>query len=251
MGERRSHTAAIEIADTPTLTTKEDDAPVESIAALRIEQAETPKQIERITLSREMPAQAPAGGIANLQFLDRGGIVQSALVQIVECHGIAIELVLIESGSLLQHSGRIGGRSTLLLEVSEALAKGQLARQLDKAQKIAALAATVTVEEIFVGIDIERGPGFLVQRTEADELGAVTGRPADPILLPHIVEQRKALFEFFEILAHGAVLPPHANVEEDRQYSQARMVDAVKFFSDAGAREFCRTSVTQDKCPAS
>ena len=75
--------------------------------------------------------------------------------------------------------------------------------QLDKAQQIAALAAAVTVEEIFAGVDIERGPGFWVERTESDEFRAVTGRAAGPILLPQIVEQRQALFEFFDILAHA------------------------------------------------
>jgi len=101
-----------------------------------------------------------------------------------------------------------------------------MAGQLDKAHEIATLAAAVTVEEIFVGVDIERGPGFRVQRTEADELGTVTGMPAGPMLLPQIVEQGQALFEFFDILAHGVVLPPEANVEERRQHSQARMVGA-------------------------
>src|SRR5215469_2854311 len=163
-----------------------------------------------------MSAQAPAGSITNPQFLDRGGIVQSALVQIVECLGMAIELVLIESGGLLQNGGRVGGRSTLLLEVSEALAKGKMAGQLNKAQKIAALTATVTVEEIFAGIDIKRGPGFRVQRTESHELGTVTGRPTGPILLPQIVEQRQAQFEFFGILAHGRCWPPEANVRRSR-----------------------------------
>ena len=159
-----------------------------------------------------MSAQAPAGGVANPQFLDRGGIVQSALLQIVQCLGVAIELLLIERRGLLQDGVRVGGSSTLLLEVSEALVEGQMVGQLDKAQEIAALAATVTVEEIFAGVDIERGLGFLVQRTEADELGAVAGRPAGPFLLPQVVEQRQALFEFFNILAHGVVLPPEANV---------------------------------------
>jgi hypothetical protein len=70
----------------------------------------------------------------------------------------------------------------------------------------------VTVEEIFAGVDIEGRPSFLVQRTETNELGSGTGRPAGPILLPQIVEQRQALFEFFDILAHGVVLPPEANV---------------------------------------
>ena len=154
-----------------------------------------------------MSAQASAGGIANPQFLDQGGIVQSALLQIVQSLREAIELLLIESGGLLQDGVRVGGSSTLLLEVSDALAEGQMAGQLDKAQEIAALAATVTVEEIFVSVDIERGPGFRVQRTEADELGTVTRRPAGPMLLPQIVQQRQALFEFFDILAHGVVLP--------------------------------------------
>jgi len=135
--------------------------------------------------------------------LDRGGIVQSALLQIVQCLGVAIELLLIERRGLLQDGVRVGGSSTLLLEVSEALAEGQMAGQLDKAQEIAALAATVTVEEIFAGVNVERGPGFHVQRTKSDELVAVTGRSTGPILLPQIVEQRQALFEFFDILVHG------------------------------------------------
>jgi hypothetical protein len=92
----------------------------------------------------------------------------------------------------------------VLLEVSETLAERQLARQLDKTQQIAALTATVAVEEIFASVDIERRAGIPVQGTEADELGTMTGRSRDPVLLPQIIEQRKALFKFFEILAHGA-----------------------------------------------
>jgi hypothetical protein len=47
----------------------------------------------------------------------------------------------------------------------------------------------VTVKEIFAGVDIERRSGFRVQRTESDELAAVSGVPGDPILLPQIIEQ--------------------------------------------------------------
>ena len=78
-------------------------------------------------MSGEMPAQAPAGGVANPQFLDQAGIVQSALLQIVQSLREAIELLLIESGGLVQHGGRLGGRSTELFEVSEAFTKGQIA----------------------------------------------------------------------------------------------------------------------------
>lgn len=100
-----------------------------------------------------MPAQVRARGVADAQFFDQGGIVQSALLQIVPRLGVAIELLLIEGGGLLEHSSRVSGRSALLLEVSEALAEGQMAGQLDKAKEIAALAATVTVKEIFVGVN--------------------------------------------------------------------------------------------------
>jgi len=95
---------------------------------------------------------------------------------------VAIELLLIESGGLFEHGGRVGWRSALLLEVSEALAEGQMAGQLDKSEGDRRPAAAVTVKEIFAGADIERRPGFRVQRTESDELGAVTSRPGGPIL---------------------------------------------------------------------
>ena len=76
--------------------------------------------------------------------------------------------------------------------------------QLDEANQIAALTAALTVKEVLAGVDIEGRPGLGMQRAESHELGAVTGRPASPILLLQVIEQRKSLFEFFEILAHGA-----------------------------------------------
>ncbi len=237
MSEGGIDTAAVEVDDASCLATREDDAPVKGVAALRVEQAETPQEIERIALSCEMTAQARAGGVADPQVLDRGGIVQSALLKIVQRLGVAIELLLIESGGLLQHGGRVGWRSALLLEVSEALAEGQMAGQLDKAKEVAALAAAVTVKEIFAGVDIERRPGFRVQRTESDELGAVTDRPGGPMLLPQIIEQRQALFEFFDILVHGAVLPPETSVGEGRQPFQGTMVGGNIFLETQGPED--------------
>ena len=162
MGEGSSDTAAVEIDDASAQTAGEDDAHVEGIVALRIEQAETLQEIERKSLSGEMPTQVPAGGVADAQFSDHGGIVQSALLQIVQRLGVAIELLLIKSGRLFEHSSRVGWKSTLLHEVSEALAERQMTRQLDKAKEIAALAATMTVKEIFAGVDIEGRTDFLV-----------------------------------------------------------------------------------------
>ena len=136
-----------------------------------------------------------------------------------------------------KHSSRIGWRSSLvLLEVSEALAERQLARQLDKAQQIGALAATVAVEEIFAGVDIERRAGFRVQGTESDELGAVASTPGNPVLLSQIIEQRRRCLSFWTS-SPMALLPLDANVGEGSQHSQARMVGGRNFLSNAGARE--------------
>jgi len=160
VGEGGSDTAAVEVDDASALATREDDAPVESVAAWWVEQAETLQEIARIALRREMPAQAPTRGITDAQFFDQGRIAQSSLLKITPCLGVAIQLLLIEGSGLLEYISRVSGRSALLLEVSDTLAKRQMTGQLDKANEIAALAATVTVEEILAGIDIERRPGF-------------------------------------------------------------------------------------------
>src|SRR5260370_23427519 len=234
MGEGDAGTAAVEVSDTPASAAREDDAPVESVAALWVEQAETLQEIARITLSGEMPAQAPTRGITDAQFFDQGKIAQSSLLKIAQCLEVAIELLLIESGCLLEHGDRVSCESALLVEVSEAFAEGQMTGQLDKAKEIAALAATVTVKEIFAGVDIERRAGFRMKGTESDELGAVSGGPGNPILLPQIIEQRKALFQFFDVLAPDAVLPLEASVGDCCQHFQARMVGGEIFSEPQG-----------------
>ena len=83
-------------------------------------------------------------------------------------------MLLIESGSRFEHRGRISCRTDLRIQAGAALVKGQMAGQLYKANQIAALPAAVAVENILARVDIERGPGLLVQRTESDELGAAS-----------------------------------------------------------------------------
>ena len=122
-----------------------------------------------------------------------------------------------------------------------------MAGQLDKAKEIAALAATVTVEEIFASVDVERRPGFRMQWAESNKLGPESDRPGGPTLLPQIIEQRQTLFQFFGILAHGAVFPLEANVGEGGQHSQARMVGRGKFLRAAGAKEFAESESAKTK----
>ena len=73
-------------------------------------------------------------------------------------------------------------KECLLLEVSEALAEGQMVEQLDKANEVAALAAAVTVNRFLAGVDIKRRPGFRVQRTESDKLVSRDAQLGYPIL---------------------------------------------------------------------
>ena len=64
MGEG-GDTAAVQVDDASALAAREDDALVESVAALWVEQAEAPQEIEGIALRREMTAQAPTRSLAD------------------------------------------------------------------------------------------------------------------------------------------------------------------------------------------
>ena len=105
----------------------------------------------------------------------------------------------------------------------------------------------MAVKEILAGVDIEGRSSLGVQGTESNELEAMTRRPGGPILLPQVIEQRQALFDFFQVLAHGAVGPPEASVGEGRQCSQARMVGARKIYQRRRGQRTCRIRVTPDK----
>jgi hypothetical protein len=63
---------------------------------------------------------------------------------------------------------------------------------------------------------------------------AVTDRPGNPVLLLQVIEQRKALFQFFDVLAHDAVLPLEASVGDSCQHFQARMVGGEIFSESQG-----------------
>jgi hypothetical protein len=82
MGERGDDTATVEVDDASALAAREDDTSVESVAALWVEQAKTPQEIEGIALRREMPAQAPARSITDSQFFNQSRIMQSSLLKI-------------------------------------------------------------------------------------------------------------------------------------------------------------------------
>ena len=125
MGEGGAEAAAVQVHDAAVLAAGEDDALIEGVVALGVDEAGVPQQIERATLGEEVTPQAPARGITDLQLTDQGEVAHSALFQIPPCLRVAIELLLIESRGLPQHRGGVRS-SALLFEISEALAEGQV-----------------------------------------------------------------------------------------------------------------------------
>ena len=161
MREVGADTAALQVRNLPLLAAREDHTPGEGIAALRVDQTIALQQLQGMALVGEMTPQIPPGGVADAELFDQSRIVHSALFEIPERLGVARELLLIEDSGLLPRVGS-AGRNSLLLEISQALRKGEMQGQLDKANQIAALSTAVAVEEIFPGIDIERRPAFRV-----------------------------------------------------------------------------------------
>ena len=98
------------------------------------------------------------------------------------------------------HHSAIVGRSNLPLKEVETLAEGEMLRQFDKTNQVAALTTAVTVEQILAGVDVEGRTSVAVQGTEPDELLLACGGASCPVALLQIVQQSNALFEVFQIL---------------------------------------------------
>jgi hypothetical protein len=106
--------------------------------------------------------------------------VHSALREILNAFRITVQFKLIEAGGVRE---QLRGGGEFFLEIGDALAKREMARQFDEANQVATPGA-VAVEQIFTGVDEEGGVGFLMQRAESDELGASRdGAPAPVVLL--------------------------------------------------------------------
>jgi len=77
---------------------------------------------------------------------------------------------------------------------------------------------------------------------------AMTRRPGDPVLLPQIIEQRKTLPEFFEILAHGLFC---LWGERRRRWPAFPGKDGGRrnFLRVAGARGFAEPESAKRKAP--
>src|SRR5271165_5374058 len=127
MREGSADVAAVEVDDVFALAQREDNALIESVRSVHVEQANLPQQIIAIALCREMTAQTSAGGVTDIEFPDQGAIMQPALVEIAHRFGVLIQLLPIESSSLLKHRDRVGFWNGLWIKACEALAERQSA----------------------------------------------------------------------------------------------------------------------------
>jgi len=108
-----------------------------------------------------MAVQTPAGSVADTEFFNEGGVVQSAPLQILHRFRMTVELQLVKGGGLLQQWGVVGGRHGLL-EVGETLPEGEMLRQLHKTNQVTSATTAVTVEQVLAGIDVKRRARFRV-----------------------------------------------------------------------------------------
>jgi hypothetical protein len=55
-------------------------------------------------------------------------------------------------------------------------------REFDKADEVATAPAAVTVEQVFLRVDVEGGMSVLMKRTKSGELGAVADPMSSPVV---------------------------------------------------------------------
>jgi hypothetical protein len=96
------------------------------------------------------------------------------------------------------------GLAKKLFQVSNGFRKREIPRKLDEANEVPAAAAAVAVEDILRSIDVEGGMRFRMERAQAEELGMSADRPRNPVLPFQVIQQRDALLERCDVLAHGS-----------------------------------------------
>ena len=151
--------------------------------------------------------------------------MHTALGQVIHAFAMTMQLELVEAGST---SEQLRSGSQFLRQVRDTLAEGEMVREFDKADKVATAPTAVTVEQVFLRVDVEGRMSVLMQRTESRELGAGANAMPSPVVPLQVLQQRNTLFKPFEILAHGAHSSPSVKIGTLGRRSQARMVGKRK-----------------------
>src|SRR4029077_11969799 len=93
----------------------------------------------------------------------------------------------------------------------------------------------MAVEQILADIDIERRRGFPMQRTQPHKLRGGAHAAPLPMAAPQVIQQRKALFELFQVLLHRPFGSHNRAYEETAKFPRQGWW-VRKFFRGAGAR---------------
>ena len=193
MGRGAANTAAIQIDRATPIKTGEDDATIEGILAL-MDEPELQQEIGRITQPGHVAIEHSSGGVSDRELFDQFGIMHATAVKVIQCLGMAAELLLIKVDSFSKSFilPRLG-QAELLFQVNKSFTKREIQRKLDEANEVAATAAAVAVEDILGGIDVEGRVSFRMQGTQADELLMSADGSCRPVMASQIIQQRNAL----------------------------------------------------------
>ena len=147
MREGIANAAAIQVDDVILLAAGENHAAAKSIGSLRTNQARFKQPFQGVAEGLQVRTQVATAGIADAEFLDEPRIVHSALREILNAFRITVQFKLIEAGGVRE---QLRGGGEFFLEIGDALAKREMARQFDKANQVAtppAAARAATTED--------------------------------------------------------------------------------------------------------
>jgi hypothetical protein len=161
MGCSAVYTAPVEIDGATMVETGEYDATVENVIAMPIDETELQKELEGISQRGQMVPQGSSRSISDIQLADEPGIMQASAVEVVPSFAVPVELPLEETDSLPKDLifARLR-QAEFLVQINNGFVKREIEVKLDKANKIAAAAAAVAVEDIFGCVDVERRMAF-------------------------------------------------------------------------------------------
>jgi hypothetical protein len=109
------------------------------------------------------------------------------------------------------------------------LTEWHLEKEFHKTDQIATLPASVTVEQVPAGIDIEGRARIPVQWAKSYKLLPGAATAGTPVMSQQIVQQREMLFELFQVRIHGVVFLQESRLRGIGPFSQARMVGGKTF----------------------
>ena len=150
-------TAAIEIA-----FQGKHNAMFVSVIAGSSNQTGLMQGMKRVAQLRQPTSQTTAGCVTDPHVLDQFRRPDSALMQIDDRFGVALQLHAVETGGFVQQRSH----TTPLAQQTQSLREPHLVIEFGEANHIAAAATAVAVEEIFVGIHQETRFVIFMQRAE-------------------------------------------------------------------------------------